>query len=75
VLLLDDDFADNDVYNEFTVGVNYFLGKDGSAGHRAKVTVDVVYLPDGAPSTQTGAGIFAADDDQFALRAQFTLQI
>lgn len=75
VLLLDDNFAADDTYNEITVGVNYYLGKDGSAGHRAKITVDATWLPDGAPSNQTGIGVLAGDEDQFVLRAQFQLQI
>jgi len=74
VTILDDDFAvDNDVFNEFTVGVNYYAGKEGSALHRAKVTVDVVYLPDGSPSSQPGLGITAGEEDQFILRGQFQL--
>lgn len=75
VLILDDNFTDGDTYNEITVGVSYYLGKDGSALHRAKVTVDAVWLPDGAPSNQTGIGVVAGDDDQLLLRAQFQLQI
>jgi hypothetical protein len=76
VTILDDDFATaDDTFNEFTAGVNYFLGQDGAAGHRAKVTVDVVYLPDGAPSAQTGAGITAGDEDQIVFRGQFQLQL
>ncbi|QOV88428.1 porin [Humisphaera borealis] len=75
VLLLDDNFTDDDTFNEITVGVNYFLGKDGSALHRAKITVDATFLPDGAPSTQTGIGVLAGNDQQFVFRAQFQLQL
>jgi hypothetical protein len=33
----------------------------------------VSYLPNGAPSDQTQAGILAADDDEFLVRAQFQI--
>jgi hypothetical protein len=74
VVGLDGDFVDgDDTFNEFTVGVNYFLGADGKFLHRAKFTLDLVYLPDGAPSNQTGTGVLSNTDDEFALRAQFQL--
>lgn len=60
-----------DAFNEFAVGVNYF--PDDSAGHRAKFTFDVLYLPDGVPSDQTGIGALQSDDAQFILRGQFQL--
>ncbi|HYO09325.1 MAG TPA: porin, partial [Tepidisphaeraceae bacterium] len=69
-----DDAADGqDTYNEFTAGVNYYLGDNGAAGHRAKLSVDVVFLPDGAPSDQTGLGVLAGEEAQFVLRTQFQL--
>ena len=67
--------GNEDTFNEFTIGANYFLGPDGAYLHRAKFTVDVVYLPDGAPSTQTGLGVFGGDEDQVVLRGQFQLQL
>lgn len=70
-----DDSNGDDTFNEFTVGVNYYLGPDGSYLHRAKFTVDVVYLPDGLPNNQTGLGYLASDDDQFVLRGQFQLTL
>ena len=73
VVAFDDDFATDDLFNEFAIGFNHYLGDNGSAVHRAKVTVDVLYLPDGAPSNQTGIGVLAGNDDQFVLRAQFQL--
>jgi hypothetical protein len=75
VILFDDDTVNGDTFNEFTIGANYFLGPDGAYLHRAKFTVDAVYLPDGAPSNQTGLGILASDEDEFVLRGQFQLQI
>lgn len=75
LIQLDDDFvAPEDLFNEFTVGVNYFLGENGAAGHRAKITVDLIYLPDGAPSNQTGTGVLTnPGEDEFVLRGQFQL--
>ena len=76
ILKLDDVApGDEDTFNELTIGANYFLGPDGAYLHRAKFTVDLVYLPDGAPSTQTGLGVFGSDEDQFVLRGQFQLQL
>jgi len=77
-LWFDEDLAGNDDdYHEFTVGVNYYMGKDGSAGHRAKFTVDLGYLPNGAPKELDGIGILDANDgeDEWILRAQFQLLI
>jgi type II secretory pathway component PulJ len=76
ILQLDDVVpGDEDTFNEFTIGANYYLGPDGAYLHRAKLTFDVVYLPDGAPSAQTGLGILGSDEDQFVFRGQFLLQI
>jgi predicted porin len=76
VVKLDEDAVASgaeDTFHEFTAGVNYYLGKDGVYLHRAKLTLDVGYLPNGAPSDQTQAGILAATDDEFYVRAQFQL--
>lgn len=64
------DAEDDDNYHEVTAGVNYYM-----SGHAAKITVDVVYLPDGVPSNQDGIAELDpdADTDQFVLRAQFQL--
>lgn len=75
VVLLDSDFTANDTLNEITVGVNYYLGKDGSAGHRAKITLDVGYLPDGAPTGQTGLGYLTSTEEEFVVRGQLILQL
>ena len=64
-----------DTFHEITGGVNYYLGPDGSWLHRAKLSADVVYLPNGAPSDQTQAGILAADDAEFLFRAQLQIQL
>lgn len=73
---LDSDFVTgNDTFNEFTVGLNYFLGDKGVYLHRAKITGDVVYLPDGSPANVTGTGVLAADDSELLFRLQFQLSI
>jgi hypothetical protein len=68
---------DVNTINEITLGVNYYMGADGSAGHRAKFTVDLTYLPDGSPKPATSLGI--VDDNggnaEWILRAQFQLLI
>jgi phosphate-selective porin OprO and OprP len=74
VTFLDDDVIAStaeDTFHEFTLGVNYYL-----QGHRAKVTIDLSYLPDGTPAgtNLTGIGYLAGEgDDQFAIRGQFQL--
>ena len=75
VVALDSDFvAGEDTFNEFTVGVNYFLGASGSYFHKAKFTFDLVYLPEGSPSNQTGTGVLAnSGDEEIVFRGQFQL--
>jgi hypothetical protein len=65
----DDSTANGDSFSEITVGTNYYFSGD----HAAKFTLDLTYLPDGAPSDQTGIGALASDDDQFIFRGQFQL--
>lgn len=57
-------------FPELTAGVNYYL-----RGHKAKFTVDVTYLPSGAPAAYTGIGISGTSDGQseVVLRGQFQL--
>lgn len=62
---------DEDSYNEFTAGVNYFLSKS----HAAKVTLDLTFLPDGSPSDITGLGILEGTENQIVFRAQVQLAI
>lgn len=76
VVALDSDFitTGEDTFNEFTVGVNYFLGANGSYLHKAKLTFDLIYLPEGAPSNQTGVGVLANNgDEEVVFRGQFQL--
>ena len=61
--------------NVLRMGAHGYLGKDGAYLHKAKLSLDVSYLPNGAPSDQTQAGILAADEAEFVVRAQFQLMI
>jgi len=66
---------DEDFFHEITVGVNYYLGNNGSAGHRAKVTVDLNWLPNGAPQNLSFLG-YSSDsngDNEVMIRGQFQL--
>src|SRR2546421_8204913 len=62
-----------DTFHEITGGVTYYMGDNGSAGHRMKITVDLNWLPNGAPAALKGLGYIgdSGGDDEFALRAQF----
>jgi hypothetical protein len=64
-------------FHEICIGTNYFLGENGSAGYRARITVDLCWLPNGAPAKMTGLGYLgdSGGDDEVALRAQFTLSL
>ena len=62
-----------DTFNEITAGVNYYLGDKGSYVHKAKLSLDVTYLPDGSPSAQTAQGVLGGEEDQIVVRAQFQL--
>lgn len=77
-VFLDDTIAvgttTEDVFHEFTVGGNYYFGENGKYGHRAKFTLDLGYLPNGAPG-ENGIGIQESGDGQFYVRAQFQLLI
>ena len=57
--------------------MNYYLGRDGSARHRAKVTVDLSYLPNGSPAIAPGLDILDdnAAEAEWMLRGQFQLWI
>ena len=84
---LDITMFDNDVtlsggstegtFYEVTVGANYYLGPDGSYGHRAKFTVDLSFLPNGAPAALDGIGVLDANDggNEIMLRTQFQIMI
>lgn len=75
VLRFDDVGGDDRTVHEIVGGVTRYLGPNGSYKHSAKATVDVVYLPNGFPTDQTGSGILAGDGDEVVLRAQFILSL
>jgi hypothetical protein len=64
-----------DNFHEITVGVNYYMGNNGDAMHRAKFTVDLSYLPNGAPRDETGIDVLGNNgfEAEWMLRAQFQL--
>jgi hypothetical protein len=72
-----DQVGSRDFFQEYTIGVNYYLGTNGSAGHRAKLTLDLTWLPNGTPGSHSGIGILGqeTDDDQVIIRGQFQLLI
>ena len=63
-------------FQEFTGGVNWFFGKDGALGNRAKLTLDVTYLPDGTPAFAGGDFLPSTNKrDELVLRAQLQLSL
>ena len=65
-----------DSFHEVTFGFNYFLGDNGSAGHRAKFTVDFGFLPDGSPANLPDLGYIGANGEtEWLVRGQFQLWI
>jgi Phosphate-selective porin O and P len=75
IMFVDDNGPNNvaggeDYFQEITVGANYYLHK-----HNAKVTVDLVFLPDGSPGDHNGVGILGGVDEQIVVRGQFQLMI
>jgi hypothetical protein len=73
--VLDDDLVSGeDSFLELTAGTNYYL-----YGNSAKFSVDLTWLPDGAPDTGSDTfdyiGVLAGEDDQFVLRAQFQIAL
>ncbi len=66
-----------DTFHEITVGLNYYMGRDGSWGHAAKFTIDLMFLPNGAPAANSGIGILDANggEHEWILRGQFQLLI
>jgi hypothetical protein len=60
----------NDSINEVGAGVNYYW-----FGQGAKLTLDVMWAPDGVPANIPALGYLPSQDDQFVIRAQFQLAI
>ena len=49
------------------------LASDADAVFSLLNELDVSYLPDGSPSSESGIGVKEGDDAQFMLRGQFQL--
>lgn len=73
VIILDSDYViGENLFHEITAGVNYFLSDNG----KAKLSLDVGYLPNGSPIRNTCIGIPAATDEEtMYVRAQLMLTI
>jgi hypothetical protein len=70
---IDDDLVaagDNDTYCEVTLGVNRYLF---GAGHNCKLTLDLTYLPDGAPTDVEGIGVLSSGETEIVIRSQLQL--
>ncbi len=59
-----------DTVHEITVGANYYL-----YGHNAKITLDLTYLPNGAPFADGGSDILVEDESEIVFRGQFQLAL
>jgi hypothetical protein len=61
--------VNHDAVHEVTAGFNYYFYR-----HRAKISADVIYLPNGCPVSDDGTGVLATDGgDEIVFRAQFQL--
>jgi outer membrane murein-binding lipoprotein Lpp len=69
--------GNQDQFHEITVGLNYYLGNGGSALHRAKITVDLNYLPNGSPGSLSAQDYLGDSNGkaEVVLRGQFQLSI
>jgi hypothetical protein len=65
-----------DTFHEIAGGVNWFFGKDGALGNRAKLTLDVNYLPNGTPAS-TGLDYLAAPNGnaEWVVRTQLQFSL
>lgn len=72
---LDNDFVTGqNTFEEIGVGLNWYLGQGGKWGHRAKMTFDAIYLPNGAPADVTGVDVVGdPGNNEFILRVQLQL--
>jgi hypothetical protein len=80
VVWYDDAFAladDEDTFHEFVIGLNYYFGQNGSAGHRAKITVDLTWLPHGVPFAVPNMNALGGTEgeDEVIFKGQFQLLI
>jgi hypothetical protein len=65
-----------DTFHEISGGLNWFFGKDGEFGNRAKLTIDVNYLPNGSPA-QPGLDYLANPNkkDEVVVRTQLQFSL
>jgi hypothetical protein len=64
--------AGDDQLHELTAGVNWYLLP--ATPHRAKMTIDLTYLPNGGGAGAKGFGVLGGTDDtEIVLRGQFQL--
>ena len=59
-----------DWFYEFSVGVNWY-----AYGNNAKMTIDLNYLPNGAPADAKALGILGTPEDEIFIRGQFQLAL
>ncbi|MBC8107818.1 MAG: hypothetical protein H7Z14_14615 [Anaerolineae bacterium] len=59
-----------DNFQEVTIGLNHYF-----KGQNAKWTLDVSWLPNGAPTGASNLGILNSDDTEFVVRTQFQLML
>jgi hypothetical protein len=65
-----------DTFHEIAGGVNYFFGKEGQLGNRAKFTLDLTYLPNGTPAFSGGDFLASpSKKEELVLRGQFQLSL
>lgn len=78
LIKFDSDFktGGEDMFHEISGGLNWFFGKDGELGNRAKLTLDVNYLPSGSPSVP-GLDYLASPNkkDEVVVRTQLQFSL
>ncbi len=60
--------GDRETVHEITAGVNYYFH-----GQAAKFTLDVTYLPNGSPFSDTGSDVLSSPNSEIVVRGQFQL--
>jgi predicted porin len=65
-----------DTFHEISGGVNWFFGQNGQLGNRAKLTIDVNYLPNGSPASP-GLDYLASPNnkDEWVVRTQLQFSL
>jgi hypothetical protein len=65
-----------DAFHEISIVVNYYLGPEGSARSKAKVTFDINWLPNGSPAKISSLGYLgdSGGQDEVVVRGQFQLK-